>query len=223
MSSTTTAATTRQVCRFYREGNCSYGSQCHNLHVDSSADQQQFYSLEDEFPSLSVSATPFIPQQQQQKQQNRQQQQQQSSNIINVNAPEFVPKATPKTSLSDAMLNAPEFVPKQQQQQQQQQPKTWSQVVLGDHQHERSDRGQELSLEEAESELCPFGISGVCRYESKCAYVHGEQCEFCFEYVLHPNHPGNELISIPLIINAFITTRRLIRPVFSGHFTVDIG
>ena len=63
--------------------------------------------------------------------------------------------------------------------------KSWAQVVnpgggLGG--------SIELSIEDAESQLCPFGMVGECRYGAHCAYIHGNQCDMCGSNMLHPNH-----------------------------------
>ena len=46
----------------------------------------------------------------------------------------------------------------------------------------------EQTIESAESELCPYGVGGFCRYGLQCAYVHGEVCEMCGQAALHPTH-----------------------------------
>ena len=62
-----------------------------------------------------------------------------------------------------------------------QQPKTWAHIV-------NPLAMSEMSVADAESQLCPFGSMGECRYGDRCAYVHGDICEFCGKAVLHPTH-----------------------------------
>lgn len=48
----------------------------------------------------------------------------------------------------------------------------------------------ELSIPEAESQLCPYGAAsaGDCPYGLECEYVHGEACDMCGRAALHPTH-----------------------------------
>lgn len=45
-----------------------------------------------------------------------------------------------------------------------------------------------VPIKDAESELCPFGAVGECRYGEYCAYLHGDICELCGQALLHPTH-----------------------------------
>jgi len=61
-------------------------------------------------------------------------------------------------------------------------PKTWAHLV-------NPSAMAEMTVAEAESQLCPYGLSGECRYgEQACVYVHGEMCDMCGKAVLHPTH-----------------------------------
>ena len=46
----------------------------------------------------------------------------------------------------------------------------------------------EITVEEAESQLCPFSLMEECRYGENCAYVHGLLCDMCMQPILHPSH-----------------------------------
>ena len=46
----------------------------------------------------------------------------------------------------------------------------------------------EITIEEAESQLCPFSLMEECRYGENCAYVHGLLCDMCMQPILHPSH-----------------------------------
>ena len=46
----------------------------------------------------------------------------------------------------------------------------------------------ELTVSDAESQLCPFGVVGECRYGENCAYIHGVLCDLCGRAALHPGH-----------------------------------
>ena len=59
--------------------------------------------------------------------------------------------------------------------------KSWAQIV-------NPHAVAELTVEEAESQICPFYLMGECRYGDQCAYIHGLSCEFCDQPMLHPNH-----------------------------------
>jgi len=73
---------------------------------------------------------------------------------------------------------AKEFVPKVEK------PRSWAQVVTSGVTYP----GCEMSISEAESLLCPFYRVGECRYGVGCAYIHGQQCDYCGQAVLHPTH-----------------------------------
>ena len=60
-------------------------------------------------------------------------------------------------------------------------PKSWAHLV-------NPVAMAEMTIEEAESQLCPFSIMDVCRYGENCAYVHGFLCDMCQQPVLHPDH-----------------------------------
>jgi len=75
---------------------------------------------------------------------------------------------------------AKEFVPKVKVEK----PRSWAQVVNTGITYP----GCELTIAEAESLLCPFFRVGECRYGVGCAYVHGQQCDYCGQAVLHPTH-----------------------------------
>jgi len=60
--------------------------------------------------------------------------------------------------------------------------KGWAHIV-------NPDAMDSMTVAEAESQLCPFGQSGECRFGGEaCAYVHGQLCEMCGRYILHPTH-----------------------------------
>jgi len=70
-------------------------------------------------------------------------------------------------------VDAPEFIPKAN--------RTWAQIV-------DPVTSSELSIADAESQLCPFSMVGVCRYGEHCNYVHGMTCDMCGSNTLHPFH-----------------------------------
>ncbi|ART91590.1 N1R/p28 family protein [Fowlpox virus] len=44
----------------------------------------------------------------------------------------------------------------------------------------------ELKIVSCENTLCPFIELGRCYYGKKCKYIHGDQCDICGLYILHP-------------------------------------
>ena len=46
----------------------------------------------------------------------------------------------------------------------------------------------EVSIADAESQLCTFFKAGECRYADNCACIHGDICDVCGKAVLHPRH-----------------------------------
>jgi len=87
---------------------------------------------------------------------------------------------------------APEFKPSSlaQNSQHQEQPsvvnkqRSWAQVVNSN----IVKQGNNLSVADAESQLCPYYRVGECRYGDICMYIHGNSCDYCGQNVLHPNH-----------------------------------
>ena len=60
-------------------------------------------------------------------------------------------------------------------------PKSWAFVV-------NPNAMCEMSIADAESQLCPFYAMGECRYNENCSCIHGDVCELCGKPVLHPAH-----------------------------------
>ena len=172
-------------CRFFAVGTCAHGNKCRFSHGDpepknatatsSSKGPPKVVSSPSQL-SLNPGAKPFNPVA--------------SSNTSWAEAPSFVPKqllsenptneipsSTPMKNISqddssgeDSNNDASAVV-----------PKSWAQIV-------NPHAMAELTIEEAESQLCPFYLMGECRYGDQCAYVHGISCELCDQPTLHPSH-----------------------------------
>jgi len=63
--------------------------------------------------------------------------------------------------------------------------RSWAEVVSP---AGSAKNGCEVSVSDAESELCPFYRVGECRYGDGCVYIHGETCDYCGQAILHPGH-----------------------------------
>jgi len=87
-------------------------------------------------------------------------------------APEFKPSSLAQTSQHQEQ---PTVVNKQ---------RSWAQVVNSN----IVKQGNNLSVADAESQLCPYFRVGECRYGDICMYIHGNSCDYCGQNVLHPNH-----------------------------------
>ena len=68
---------------------------------------------------------------------------------------------------------------------QQQNDKSWAFVV-------NPSAMSEMSIADAESQLCPFFMVGECRYNENCSCIHGDFCEVCGKAVLHPWHESQK-------------------------------
>ena len=78
--------------------------------------------------------------------------------------------------------------------------KTWAQVaeLTAAQQELQGDKSwafvvnpnamSEMSIADAESQLCPFYVMGECRYNEHCTCIHGDICDLCGKAVLHPEH-----------------------------------
>ena len=38
-------------------------------------------------------------------------------------------------------------------------------------------------------ELCPYAMVGECRYGEQCVLLHGNMCDYCGQFCLHPYDP----------------------------------
>lgn len=149
-------------CKFFAVGTCAHGSKCRFSHGE---------------PSTSTSSLVKEPQKLPSKAQ-----------------PSLNPGAKPWTPSSTSWAEAPTFVPKSllsenktedkirtEEESNDSTPKSWAQIV-------NPNAMADLTVEEAESQLCPFYLMGECRYGDQCAYIHGLSCEFCDQHMLHPTH-----------------------------------
>lgn len=99
---------------------------------------------------------------------------------LNMQALRLPKKAASGDRPARTWADAPEFVPRGAAQPDQ--PKSWAHVV-------NPVAMAEMTAAEAETELCPFGVNGECRFgEGGCSYVHGDVCEMCGSAALHPTH-----------------------------------
>lgn len=60
-------------------------------------------------------------------------------------------------------------------------PKSWAHVV-------NPIVMAEMTVADAESQLCPFYVLGECRYNEHCSSIHGDICDLCGKAALHPTH-----------------------------------
>merc|ERR1719436_1810006 len=99
------------------------------------------------------------------------------------------PWTPPTTTSTSSWSDAPEFVPKSPKPCEEEaakdskeaKVKSWAQVV-------NSEAKAEITIEDAESQLCPFSLMDECRYGQNCAYVHGLIFDMCNQPTLHPTH-----------------------------------
>ncbi len=152
------------ACKYYATGTCAYGDKCRFSHGEP-----------------AKPAAPPVAQ----------------AMGLNPNAKAWSPPQPTSTAVSKDWAQCKEFVPKKQAAEDEnakteeakpedENPKatpnkTWAQVV--------NIEGQaEITIEEAQSQLCPFSIMDVCRYGENCAYTHGLMCDMCDQPILHPDH-----------------------------------
>jgi len=168
------------ACKFYATGTCAHGDKCRFSHGDPIAPSNSTGASNTLASSLNKmtlnpSASSWTPRNQA------------ASTSVGswVNAAEFVPesskkmRALPKNNqlvdmeregTDGAAVSSKEL-----------ETKSWAQVV-------NSEAMAEITIEEAESQLCPFSLMEECRYGENCAYVHGLLCDMCMQPILHPSH-----------------------------------
>jgi len=88
---------------------------------------------------------------------------------------------TPEFHAPADWAEAPEFVPGGEASV----ARSWAEVV---NPSGGTYEGCEVSVSEAESQLCPFWRVGECRYGAGCVYIHGETCDYCGQASLHPGN-----------------------------------
>lgn len=175
------------VCRYFLNGNnCRYGSHCRYLHPESTEflqnDPVEMCTMNDgDTPSTSLpNGTPItIP----------------LSSHLSVDAPEFVPSnfqllqepsataltTTPLTDESGSDADTSQTI-------------SYAQIVSGNASNGASvfEHIEFIPNPMASATLCPYlnrvaTADGVlCPYGTSCIYQHGDQCDICSEYCLHP-------------------------------------
>jgi len=169
-------------CKYYSAGTCAYGDSCRFSHG------QQFPPLNPFAPEFktngdaltgsnppasllstaAATAMPLTPTKAA------------STSLATAGAAAKLSTSSMKlvatSGVKKSWADAPEFVPKSSSAN-----RTWAQVV-------DPETTSELPIADAESQLCPFSMVGVCRYGEHCNYVHGMQCDMCGSNALHPFH-----------------------------------
>lgn len=100
------------------------------------------------------------------------------------NAPEFVPLAAtfPKVENQEVSFSFPALV----EQEEEAGPSTPQQPVKSYAKAVDPSAGQSFKIAQSTAELCPYLFMGFCRYAEECTYIHGDLCELCGQYCLHP-------------------------------------
>lgn len=137
-------AVTDNTCRYYLAGNCSYGSNCRYDHVR---------------PRDRPVAVP----------------------VVNLSRP--VTDVASGARSKNSWANAREFVPASHQRNSMDQ--NWNSYSQALHGVKTMDIRDELDPV-VHGELCPFYMQGECPYRGSCQYVHGNECELCGLPCLHP-------------------------------------
>ncbi|XP_031632608.1 probable E3 ubiquitin-protein ligase makorin-1, partial [Contarinia nasturtii] len=177
------------VCRFFLNGNCRYGDFCRNSH-----------NIQNE-PVLSEPVGELPPQQNTATNTTTTI----NNNINSHNAPNDVIRN---------WIDAPEFIPRYISQNTNQVTQTtnedegassqntaisYAQIVSGNPYTEHAEQMQMYDTEASnlpppENTLCPYIKSTItrsdgtisCKYGDRCPYQHGDLCEICGSYCLHP-------------------------------------
>nr|DBA14125.1 TPA: hypothetical protein GDO54_005137 [Pyxicephalus adspersus] len=72
--------------------------------------------------------------------------------------------------------------------------------------HGSSPSGQDIQeaelLANLKKQICPYAAVGRCRYGVKCVYSHGDLCEICGLWILHPTDMVRRSEHIKLCIEA---------------------
>lgn len=179
-------------CKYFSRGTCANGDTCKFSHNSSSSTRNN--DDDDKVLSNRLQAT-FI------------QEKQQPFKIDTswAEAPEFVPRQGPPQLKAAALEFVPRLGPQAKgltqmvhksdkiEDGEENKSKTWAEIVnpygaIDMASTTLSVPAKDLSVEDAESQLCPFSMMGGCRYGDNCAYVHGLMCDMCGRNILHPEH-----------------------------------
>lgn len=175
------------VCRYFLNGNnCRYGSHCRYLHPESidvsQNDSVEMSTVNDgDSPSSSLPmSTPItVP----------------LSSHLSVDAPEFVPSnfQPPPEPLNTAETETP-LTNESGSDADTSQTISYAQIVSGNASNGASvfEHIEFIPNPLASATLCPYlnrvatadGL--MCPYGTTCIYQHGDQCDICSEYCLHP-------------------------------------
>jgi len=167
------------ACKFYATGTCAHGDKCRFSHGDPITNPSTPSSTNSVTSSmnkmtLNPSASSWTP--------NQASSSTAGGSATWVNAAEFVPGSSKNSRPPQPKINSEE---KQERgvaaASSDLENKSWAQVV-------NSEAMAEVTIEEAESQLCPFSLMEECRYGENCAYVHGLICDMCNQPILHPSH-----------------------------------
>jgi len=184
-------------CRFYRSGTCANGSNCRFSHGDvTESSTTRDLTVVMSRVSLDPTSTPYVPTCVQHSP-NPPASSQQYMPPICSSSSQHQADLTPKYQTLRREVSvgspgvgrgwvaptnwadAPEFVPTEESVE-----RSWAQVVNP----KGGTRDEcQVSLSDAESQLCPFYLVGECRYGSGCAYIHGDTCQYCAQPALHPH------------------------------------
>jgi len=139
-------------CRYYMAGNCAYGSRCRYEHVRPTATSQESQS-----PTSNATSSPSSTTHSHHPSGARAKQRQKlnlgANSSLNCNAKEYKPQNDSYRAVLSGVKD----------------------MCMSS--TERKDYG----------ELCPYTQQGECPFQGSCHYVHGDPCELCGKPCLHPS------------------------------------
>lgn len=182
------AATTNKVCKFFKHGTCHYGTSCRNLHTTTSPPEEEEEEAP-EVPSGTGTGTTF-----------------RIDPLKWINAPEFIPKAKllqpvevppgeqdddgddggtgPDVECPEETTGeeaGPAAAPA---------PISYAAIVTMNNNHNGLGIIDHCSTGDGvDSSLCPYYEASGCCMIDGCPYEHGELCELCGKFCLNPADP----------------------------------
>lgn len=181
------AATTNKVCKFFKHGTCHYGTSCRNLHTTTSPEEEEEEEEAPEAPSGTGTTFRIDP-------------------LKWINAPEFIPKAKllqpvevppgeqdddgddggtgPNVECPEETTGeeaGPAAAPA---------PISYAAIVTMNNNHNGLGIIDHCSTGDGvDSSLCPYYEASGCCMIDGCPYEHGELCELCGKFCLNPADP----------------------------------
>eukprot|EP01024_Parvocaulis_polyphysoides_P059693 TRINITY_DN6469_c0_g2_i2.p1 TRINITY_DN6469_c0_g2~~TRINITY_DN6469_c0_g2_i2.p1 ORF type:complete len:300 (+),score=10.66 TRINITY_DN6469_c0_g2_i2:129-902(+) len=157
------------ICRYYLAGSCVYGDNCRYDHVKPGNQTQQ--------------ASGYVPPQIPKPQIDEQDGAQKKGSTLNLNAKEW--QQNPDTAVYDDQyeFNEDEFYADGDEFYEGEEFDPWNE-----------EGGDQLPPDPAELPLCTeYLVVGHCQRDEDCPFIHGDFCEICQKYAIHPYNEEQQI------------------------------